>query len=102
VYDPVPTLRGVLVSGEPVDVLAARFHATIAEVATRLAERACAKAGVDAVCLGGGVFQNRRLTEGVSRRLTATGLRPFAGERVPMNDAGISYGQAAVAAARLG
>lgn len=102
VYDPVPTLRAVLLSGEPVDVLAARFHSTIAEVAARLAERACADAGLETVCLGGGVFQNRRLTEGVLRRLTAAGLRPFAGERVPMNDAGISYGQAVVAAARLG
>jgi hydrogenase maturation protein HypF len=102
VYDPVPTLRAVLRCTEPVEVVAARFHATIAGVAATLAERAAEDAGVDRVCLGGGVFQNRRLTEGVLRRLTAAGLRGYVGERVPVNDAGISYGQAVVAAARLG
>jgi hydrogenase maturation protein HypF len=101
VYDPVPTLRAVLDSDEPVAATAARFHTTITEVAVRLAEHACVLAGTDVVCLGGGVFQNRRLTEGVLRRLTETGFRPYVGERIPVNDAGISYGQAAVAAARL-
>lgn len=101
VYDPVPTLRAVLNSDEQVGVLAARFHTTIAEVAVMLAERACRAAGIGTVCLGGGVFQNRRLTEGVLRRLAAAGLRGFLGERVPVNDAGISYGQAVVAAARM-
>jgi len=47
------------------------------------------------------VFQNRRLTEGVLHRLAERGLRGFVGGRVPVNDAGISYGQAVVAAARL-
>lgn len=101
VYDPVPTLRAVLLSDDPVEVLAARFHSTVAEVAARLAERACADAGLATVCLGGGVFQNRRLTEGVLRRLTTAGLRGLVGERIPVGDGGISYGQAVVAAARL-
>jgi hydrogenase maturation protein HypF len=101
VYDPVPTLRALLQSTEPVGALAARFHTTISEVAVRLAEPACQQAGTDQVCLGGGVFQNRRLTEGVLQRMTAKGLKPYIGERIPVNDGGISYGQAAVASARL-
>jgi hydrogenase maturation protein HypF len=101
VYDPVPTLRALLQSTEPVGALAARFHTTVSEVAVRLAEPACQEAGTDQVCLSGGVFQNRRLTEGVLRRLTAKGLKPYVGERIPVNDGGISYGQAAVASARL-
>ena len=101
VYDPVPTLRALLESRDDPGVLAARFHSTVADVAVALAERACAEAGLDTVCLGGGVFQNRRLTEGVLCRLSAAGLHGFVGERVPVNDAGISYGQAAVAAARM-
>jgi hydrogenase maturation protein HypF len=102
VYDPVPTLRAVLTSDEESGAVAARFHATIAEVAAELAARACDDAGIETVCLGGGVFQNRWLTEGVLRRLDARGLRGFVGERIPVNDGGISYGQAVVAAARLG
>lgn len=101
VYDPVPTLRALLESRDEPGVLAARFHSTIADVAAALAGRACAEAGLDTVCLGGGVFQNRRLTEDVLCRLSAAGLNGFVGERVPVNDAGISYGQAVVAAARM-
>ncbi len=49
--------------------------------------------------LSGGVFQNRLLTEGTAARLEAAGLRVLLNERVPANDGGISFGQAAVAAA---
>jgi hydrogenase maturation protein HypF len=35
------------------------------------------------------------------RRLTRDGFEVHTNERVPANDGGISYGQAAVAAARL-
>ena len=100
VYDPAPTLLDLLerAGGEPAGLVAARFHTTIAEVTVALAERA---ASGGAVCLGGGVFQNRRLAEAVLAGLRAAGFEPYLGERVPVNDGGISYGQAAIAAARL-
>ncbi|WP_178970319.1 Kae1-like domain-containing protein, partial [Streptomyces acidiscabies] len=44
---------------------------------------------------------NRLLLTGVRRRLHAQGLRVLVGSQVPVGDGGISYGQAAVAAARL-
>ncbi|RSM85139.1 carbamoyltransferase HypF [Kibdelosporangium aridum] len=101
VYDPVPTLRAILESCDQPGALAARFHTTISEVAVRLAAHACRMANTSRVCLGGGVFQNRRLTGQVMRRLTEQGYQAYVGEQVPVNDGGISYGQAAVAAARL-
>ncbi|MGN6390615.1 MAG: Kae1-like domain-containing protein [Gemmatimonadales bacterium] len=52
--------------------------------------------------LSGGVFQNRRLLERTRECLSAAGLRVLTPERVPPNDAGIAYGQAAVAAWREG
>ena len=44
--------------------------------------------------------QNLRLLASTRRRLTECGFRVLQHERVPPNDGGISYGQAAVAAAR--
>jgi hydrogenase maturation protein HypF len=55
--------------------------------------------GTDVVVLSGGVFHNRLLVESVSRALMAAGLRVLVPERLPAGDGGISYGQAAVAAA---
>jgi hydrogenase maturation protein HypF len=101
VYDPVPTLTDLLTAGGPPGNLAARFHTTIAEVTTALVEKVADATGVHAVCLGGGVFQNRRLTDAVVRGLDALGYEVHVGERVPVNDGGIAYGQAVVAAALL-
>ena len=51
------------------------------------------------VVLSGGVFQNRRLLEGTERTLLQEGMRVLIPQRLPPNDGGIAYGQAAVAAA---
>jgi hydrogenase maturation protein HypF len=104
VYDPTPTLGDALelAAGEPVGEISARFHRTVAAVAVTMAAEAAAAGGTDVVCLGGGVFQNARVTAAVLDGLAAAGLTGLAGERVPMNDGGISYGQAAIAAATMG
>ena len=52
--------------------------------------------------LSGGAFQNRRLLERTVGALEEAGLRVLVPERLPPNDGGISFGQAAVAAARFG
>jgi hydrogenase maturation protein HypF len=85
-------------AGRPRGQIAAAFHET---VACATAE-ACAAAG-DAVLvvLSGGTFQNLRLLASTRRRLEELGFRVLSHERVPPNDGGISYGQAAVAAALL-
>ncbi|MGW7532525.1 carbamoyltransferase HypF [Amycolatopsis sp. NPDC054798] len=103
VYDPVPTLCDALrsVPDAPVGEVAARFHRTVAEVVVAMAAKAAAALGTDVICLGGGVFQNSLLTARVLDGLAGAGLRARAGERVPMNDGGVSYGQAAVACARM-
>jgi hydrogenase maturation protein HypF len=67
----------------------------------RAATAAAATAGVRTVVLGGGVFQNARLLATVERELRAGGLVPLRPLQLGPNDGAVSYGQAAVAAARL-
>jgi hydrogenase maturation protein HypF len=101
VYDPTPTLRAVLASAATPARAAAAFHTTLAEVTCALVADAAGRTGVRQICLGGGVFANRRLTTDLLDRLTRAGYDVHTGQRVPVNDGGISYGQAAVAAARI-
>ena len=101
VYDPRPTLAAILAGGETSGVLAGRFQATIVEVTRELLADAHARTRVETVCLSGGVFQNRRLASDLLRALAGDGFAPFINRQVPVNDGGVSYGQAAIAAARL-
>jgi hydrogenase maturation protein HypF len=105
VLEPVPLLAA-LGEGRRLGVsptaLAAAFHESIAAAAAELAWRAAEWAGLDRVVLGGGVFQNARLLVALTRRLEARGLRVLLPRRLSPNDGAVSYGQAAVAAARLG
>nr|WP_238431672.1 hypothetical protein [Streptomyces cavernae] len=104
VYDSAPTLSDLLrrrLDGEPVVRLAAAFHLTLALATADLVAAAVADGAPRTVCLGGGCFVNQRLLTEIRRRLRAQGLRVLVGEQVPVGDGGISYGQAAVAAARL-
>lgn len=103
VYDVRSTLADVVRSvaeNVPPPMVAARFHQTIVAVTVAMCEEARIQTGLRTVCVGGGVFQNRKLTSGVIQTLTAQGFDVFIGEQVPANDGGISFGQAAVGAAR--
>jgi hydrogenase maturation protein HypF len=82
-----------------VPAIAARFHAGLADLLARAAADACAATGLDTVALSGGVFQNVLLLRLVVGALEAAGLRVLTHSRVPPNDAGVSLGQVAVAAA---
>ncbi len=85
-------------AGRDRSAVAASFHETVAEASAI----ACAEAeGPRTVALSGGSFQNVRLLESATRRLEARGFRVLRHRVVPPNDGGVSFGQAAVAAARL-
>jgi hydrogenase maturation protein HypF len=104
VIDPRETIRAVvadLSAGVSVGVVASRFHAALAWATVESCARAAAAHGTQTVVLSGGVFQNRRLLEAAADGLQRAGLRVLIPERLPMNDGGISFGQAAVAARRL-
>lgn len=104
VLEPVPLLAALGEGrrlGIPASELAAAFHESVATAAAGLAARAAEWAGLDRVVLGGGVFQNARLLVSLARRLEALRLRVLVPQALSPNDGAVSYGQAAVAAARL-
>jgi hydrogenase maturation protein HypF len=72
---------------------AAGFHAALGSLVVRLVERLAAQYDFDAVGLTGGVFQNALLSKLASEAIEQAGFRALLPERVPVNDAGISYGQ---------
>ena len=101
VLDPGPLIAAVLAGrddGVPLAVLAAGFHEGLGQAAARLAADLAGAQDLDTVVLTGGVFQNARLTDVVESALVTVGLRVLLHHEVPPNDAGISVGQAAIAA----
>ncbi len=72
---------------------ASLFHASLAHALLEQA-KACRDAyQVNTVILTGGVFQNRILSEHAMALLTAQGFKVHLPELIPVNDAGISFGQ---------
>ena len=95
-----PLLAGVLddlEAGCPPGFVGGRLHATLAALVADVCRRARASTGLEVVALSGGVFQNRLLTGLCEDALRKEGLHVIGGGLVPVNDGGISLGQAAVA-----
>lgn len=102
--DPIPLLMALgegRARGIPVESLAAAFHESVVAATSLLVENLASARRLRIVALGGGSFQNARLLESISARLEAGGLRVIVPRALPPNDGAISYGQAAIAAARL-
>ena len=92
----IAAVVGDLDAGVDVGRIAMRFHRGLA-VATA---EGCAATGLEHAVLSGGVFQNRILLELTTEELERKNLHPLLPQLLPPNDGGISYGQAAIAAAR--
>ncbi len=102
VLDARETVRAVandVATGVPADIVAARFHNALAQATAVACAQVAEEHESTTVVLSGGVFQNTLLLERTSVALAAQGLRVLVPLRLPPNDGGISYGQAAVAAA---
>ncbi|WP_286292071.1 carbamoyltransferase HypF [Methylomarinovum tepidoasis] len=101
VLDPAPlwsALLADLARGVEKAAVARRFHRGLALAWVSLIGR-LRPAGSDTLVLGGGVFQNRLLLETVRDRLEASGWRVWIPRQAPLNDGGLSLGQALIAAA---
>ncbi|MFJ3709468.1 MULTISPECIES: carbamoyltransferase HypF [unclassified Streptomyces] len=101
VADPGPVVRAVVSdvrAGVPAELIAARFHASVAALVTGLAEICRTRTGLDTVALGGGVFQNAVLLGAAQRGLTERGFTVLRPRLLPPNDGGIALGQLMIAA----
>lgn len=94
------TIRALVVDAlqrKPVGFISAKFHNTVAAAVVELCRKLRVSEGINQVCLSGGVFQNVILLERVLERLGVYSFEVFYQCRVPTNDGGLSFGQAAVA-----
>jgi hydrogenase maturation protein HypF len=104
ILDPVPLLEAMgkmRSQGAGPATIAAAFHESVGAASAEVAGLICRDQNIETVALGGGVFQNARLLSILCRRLSDLGLRVLIPRRLGPNDGAISYGQAAIAAARL-
>lgn len=85
----------------PPATISARFHAGIAQGFILAANKARESTGVNQVALSGGCMHNRRLVHLLRSGLERNGFTVFQHRQVSPGDGGLSYGQAAVAAAIL-
>lgn len=81
-------------------VIAARFHHTIAKIIFELSKKLCEQHNVATLVVSGGVFQNKILLEEVVNRLSGLSISLLIPEKLPINDGGLAFGQAMIAAAR--
>ena len=105
ILDPRPMIRTIardIHAGIIPRTVAARFHQTVAAMLANLAIREAKSRSIDQIALSGGCYSNRLLLDLTVRRIEEENLTPVWHRKVPPGDGGLSLGQAAVAAARLG
>jgi hydrogenase maturation protein HypF len=99
IIDPKLMIRGIvedLLRSVKPQTISSKFHNTVAQMIELVVQSIQRDTGIGCVALSGGCFQNRRLTEGVVRRLNQHGLTCLTQKEIPPNDGGISVGQAII------
>ena len=102
--DPSPLFAGIMndiASGKSRERIARAFHNSVASLISETLTRLSERTGVGEAVVSGGVFQNRLLCELLEERSRNAPWKLYGHLLVPPNDGGVSFGQAAVAAAIL-
>ena len=84
--------------GNPPGLISFRFHNTLAHIVLKISQDRGISSGINDVALSGGVFQNRYLFDLCYTLLNNNGFRVYTNFKVPVNDGGISLGQAYLSA----
>ncbi len=93
VTDWQPLIEPLRDAGTELAARAALFHASLARAVLDQARAVRERFGVKRLGLSGGVFQNRVLCEAVARLARAQGFELALPQKLPANDAALSFGQ---------
>ena len=88
-------------AGVPAGSVSVRFHRAVAELIASAADCVRAETRCGSVALSGGVFQNDYLLDKAVASLENKGFKVYLNEKIPANDGGISFGQAAAASYKM-
>ena len=83
-----------ILSGKKTDLISARFHNTLAEIILDVSTKTRDRLSINNVALSGGVFQNNYLVDKTFQMLENNNFNVYTNFKVPVNDGGISLGQA--------
>ena len=100
IIDTLPIIEGIIADikkGYKSSYISAKFHNTITAIISKICEIIHKKFNIKKVALSGGVFQNNIILNKSFRILREKGFDVFTNFKVPVNDGGISLGQAFVA-----
>lgn len=92
---------GEVLNGIPKSKISAKFHNTLTNIMLRISHIVGKTYNIDKVALSGGVFQNNYLLGKCFDILKNNDFRVYSNFKVPVNDGGISLGQAYIAAYRV-
>ena len=95
-----PVIEGIVAAIKrnlPPEQIAAQFHAAVADATLRACIKVRERTGINEVVLSGGVMQNVLLLNWLIDLLSREGFKVFVPTKLPPNDGGICFGQAAVA-----
>ncbi|MCL6088494.1 MAG: carbamoyltransferase HypF, partial [Actinobacteria bacterium] len=81
-------------SGKDFEKISAGFHNTLSEIILDISKKIRENLTINDVVLSGGVFQNNYLIEKTFKLLENEGFNVYTNFKVPVNDGGISLGQA--------
>ena len=104
IIEPRPTIIAALddmAAGVSNALISLRFHRALVGALAQACMTCSEQTGIGTVALSGGVFMNRFVMQNLTEALESLGLRVLTNIDIPANDGCISYGQVAVAAARM-
>lgn len=101
--DAAPLFRAIvgdLLCGATTGQVSQRFHDGLIEALFQVVQKVRERTSLNSVCLSGGTFQNVYLATRLEQRFREAKFRVFTHSRLSAGDAGLSLGQAVVAAHR--
>ncbi|MCX6344446.1 MAG: carbamoyltransferase HypF [Armatimonadetes bacterium] len=104
VLNAIPTFKAAVeerLAGIAPATIAAKCHNSVIEMLACACEKLREREGINLIALSGGVFQNAIIHSGLKDKLQTMGFEVLIHKKMPPNDACISLGQVAIAAAIL-